>query len=49
MRIELIVKPSSVEEVRSGVEKLRAGGHDVRPRVTFDPGDACRFAAGAAP
>jgi diacylglycerol kinase (ATP) len=49
MRIELIVKPSSVEEVRSGVEKLRAGGHDVRPRVTFDPGDACRFAAEAAP
>ena len=49
MRIELIVKPSSVEEVRSGVEKLRLGGHEVRPRVTFDPGDACRFAAEAAP
>jgi lipid kinase YegS len=49
MRIELIVKPSSVEEVRSGVEKLREGGHDVRAHVTFDPGDACRFAAEAAP
>jgi diacylglycerol kinase (ATP) len=48
MQIELIVKPSSVEEVRSGVEKLRAAGHDVRPRVTFEAGDACRFASAAA-
>lgn len=49
MNIALIVKPSSVDEVRSGVEKLREGGHDVRPRATFDPGDARRFAAEAAP
>ena len=49
MDIALIVKPTSVEEVRSGVEKLREGGHTVRPRVTFDPGDARRFAAEAAP
>lgn len=48
MRIEVIVKPSSVEAVRSGVEKLRAGGNDVRARVTFEAGDAAAFAREAA-
>ncbi|HEX6751309.1 MAG TPA: YegS/Rv2252/BmrU family lipid kinase [Longimicrobium sp.] len=48
MRIVLIVKPGSVEEVRAGVEKLRAAGHQVDARVTFEQGDAARFARDAA-
>jgi len=48
VRIVLIVKPGSVDEVRSGVEKLRGAGHDVAARVTFEAGDASRFAGEAA-
>ncbi|HEX9940014.1 MAG TPA: YegS/Rv2252/BmrU family lipid kinase [Longimicrobium sp.] len=48
MRIVLIVKPSSVDEVRGGVVKLREAGHEVLPRVTFEQGDAARFARDAA-
>lgn len=48
MRIVLIVKPSSVDDVRAGVIKLRGAGHEVHPRVTFEQGDAARFARHAA-
>jgi len=48
LRMVLIVKPGSVEEVRGGVEKLRAAGHEVAARVTFEQGDAERFAREAA-
>ncbi|HET7463954.1 MAG TPA: YegS/Rv2252/BmrU family lipid kinase [Longimicrobium sp.] len=48
MRIVLIVKPGSVDEVRGGVIKLRDAGHEVHPRVTFEQGDAARFARDAA-
>ncbi|HYH81305.1 MAG TPA: YegS/Rv2252/BmrU family lipid kinase [Longimicrobium sp.] len=48
MRIVLIVKPGSVEEVRVGVEKLRSAGHEVSARVTFETGDAQQFAREAA-
>ncbi|HEU4557730.1 MAG TPA: YegS/Rv2252/BmrU family lipid kinase [Longimicrobium sp.] len=48
VRIALIVKPSSVDEVRAGVIKLREAGHEVFPRVTFEQGDAARFARDAA-
>ncbi|HEX8246000.1 MAG TPA: YegS/Rv2252/BmrU family lipid kinase [Longimicrobium sp.] len=44
----MVVKPSSVDDVRAGVEKLRAGGHEVEAHVTFEPGDAARFATEAA-
>jgi len=48
VRIVLIVKPGSVEEVRVGVEKLRSAGHEVSARVTFETGDAQQFAREAA-
>jgi len=44
----MIVKPSSVDAVRSGVVKLREAGHTVEPRVTFEQGDAERLAREAA-
>ena len=47
MQISLIINPPSaeaVEALRSGVERLRAAGHTVHPRVTFEGGDAHRFA-----
>ncbi|HET7228503.1 MAG TPA: YegS/Rv2252/BmrU family lipid kinase [Longimicrobium sp.] len=44
----MIVKPSSVDEVRGGIVKLRDAGHQVMPRVTFEQGDAARFARDAA-
>ncbi len=47
MQISLIINPSSpeaVESLRRGVERLRAEGHTVHPRVTFEGGDAHRFA-----
>lgn len=47
MRIELIMKtpdPSEVEALRVEVERLRRRGDEVRPRVTFESGDAERMA-----
>jgi len=48
MRIGLIVKPPGDEErvttLRGVVGELRAAGHDVRVRMTFEAGDARRFA-----
>lgn len=51
MRITLIAKPSPLETIRSlqdAVAELRAAGHVVTPRVTFDAGDPRRFAREAA-
>jgi diacylglycerol kinase (ATP) len=47
VQISLIINPPSpeaVESLRKGVEQLRAQGHTVHPRVTFEQGDAHRFA-----
>lgn len=47
MQISIIINPPSpeaVEALRQGVERLRAQGHTVHPRVTFESGDAHRFA-----
>jgi diacylglycerol kinase (ATP) len=47
VQISIIINPPSpeaVEALRRGVERLRAGGHTVHPRVTFEGGDAHRFA-----
>lgn len=34
----------AVEALRRGVARLRGAGHTVHPRMTFEPGDAHRFA-----
>jgi diacylglycerol kinase (ATP) len=50
LRIALIAKPvdaSVIKELRAAVASLRAAGHRVRPRLTFDAGDATRFAHAA--
>lgn len=47
MNLALIINPPSpdaVEALRCGVERLRAEGHVVHPRLTFEQGDAHRFA-----
>ncbi|WP_420126599.1 diacylglycerol/lipid kinase family protein [Longimicrobium sp.] len=46
MQISVIIKPSpeAVEALRTAVERLREQGHTVHPRVTFETGDAHRFA-----
>ncbi|MBW3572035.1 MAG: YegS/Rv2252/BmrU family lipid kinase [Gemmatimonadetes bacterium] len=47
MHISVIINPPSpeaVESLRAGVERLREEGHTVHPRVTFEAGDAHRFA-----
>ena len=47
VQISIIINPPSpeaVEALRQGVERLRADGHTVHPRVTFEGGDAHRFA-----
>lgn len=47
MRIALIAKPRDetvIQELQVGVEMLRENGHEVMPRLTFDPSDAFRFA-----
>ena len=47
MQISVIINPPSldaVEALRSGIEKLREAGHVVHPRITFESGDAWRFA-----
>ena len=51
MHISLIINPHSadaVEALRRGVGKLREAGHTVHPRLTFEAGDAWRFAWKAA-
>ncbi|HEX2208845.1 MAG TPA: YegS/Rv2252/BmrU family lipid kinase [Longimicrobium sp.] len=47
MHISVIINPPSpeaVEALRRAVERLRSEGHTVHPRVTFESGDAHRFA-----
>ncbi len=47
MHISVIINPPSpeaVEALRTAVEQLREEGHTVHPRVTFESGDAHRFA-----
>jgi diacylglycerol kinase (ATP) len=40
--------PDAVQALRRGVAELRAAGHTVHPRLTFEEGDAGRMAAEAA-
>lgn len=51
-KISLIVRPPAdearLEELRAAVAAVRADGHQVRVRVTFEPGDARRYARNAA-
>jgi diacylglycerol kinase (ATP) len=47
VQISIIINPPSpeaVESLRLAVERLRGEGHTVHPRVTFEQGDAHRFA-----
>ncbi|HET9984695.1 MAG TPA: diacylglycerol kinase family protein [Longimicrobiales bacterium] len=48
----MIIRPrgadARIEELRQAVQRLRAQGHRVRPRLTFEGGDARRFAENAA-
>jgi lipid kinase YegS len=52
LRIALVVRPPGnealVEELRAAVKMLRASGHHVEPRMTFETFDAVRFARVAA-
>lgn len=52
LRIGLVIHPhwdvERVEELRGLVERLRGAGHTVTPRLTFESGDAYRFARGVA-
>jgi diacylglycerol kinase (ATP) len=51
MRIELVINtdsPEALTALREGVATLRAEGHTVQPHLTFEAGDAERFAAEAA-
>jgi diacylglycerol kinase (ATP) len=51
VHLSLIVNapsPDAVEALRVEVARLREAGHRVEPRVTFEGGDAARFAAEAA-
>lgn len=52
LSIALIVRPRGddprLDQVRTAVERLRLAGHRVRPRVTYEAGDARRFARAAA-
>jgi diacylglycerol kinase (ATP) len=51
-KITLVVRPpteeSRTEELRAAVAELRAEGHRITVRMTFESGDARRFARGAA-
>jgi diacylglycerol kinase (ATP) len=47
MRIVLITngnRPTHLQALREQVDRLRSQGHEVRPFVTFEPGDARRMA-----
>lgn len=51
MHLEIVINPSTVaavEAIRRGVERLREAGHTVYPHMTFEGGDARRFAREAA-
>ena len=51
MHLEIVINPSTagaIEAIRRGVESLRAEGHTVFPHMTFESGDARRFAREAA-
>lgn len=52
LKIALIIRPPGdagrVDELREAVRRLRAAGHAVAPRLTFEAGDAVRFAREAA-
>lgn len=51
MHLEIVINPSTpaaVEAIRRGVDSLREAGHTVRPHITFEAGDARRFAREAA-
>lgn len=51
LKIALIAKPNdmaTIKELRAAMASLRAAGHQVRPRLTFDRTDAVRFARSAA-
>ncbi len=51
MRVTLVINPTSAdaeEELREGIAELREAGHEVFPRLTFEKGDARRFAREAA-
>ena len=51
MHVSVIINPPSIEAVeamRAAIEKLRDAGHTVHPRLTFEGGDASRFAWKAA-
>jgi diacylglycerol kinase (ATP) len=48
--VHLIVNvpsPEALEALRAGVSRVRERGHEVHPRITFEAGDASRFAAEA--
>jgi YegS/Rv2252/BmrU family lipid kinase len=51
-RITIVLRPSPdesrMDELRAAVEAVRARGHRVRVRMTFEAGDARRFARSAA-
>jgi len=47
VHVSIIINPPSIEGVeamRAAIEKLREAGHTVHPRLTFEGGDASRFA-----
>ncbi len=47
MHLEIVINPSSeaaVAALRTGIAALREAGHTVRPHLTFEGGDARRFA-----
>jgi lipid kinase YegS len=52
LRIALVVRPRGedprLNELRAAIERLRSEGHEVRPRITYEGGDARRFAWAAA-
>ena len=51
MHITMVINapgPEATEELRGAVKKLRAAGHTVVPRLTFEKGDGRRFAREAA-
>jgi len=51
LNLEIVINPSNaaaVEALRRGTGALRDEGHTVRPHLTFEGGDARRFAREAA-
>jgi lipid kinase YegS len=51
VHIDIILNTSNqgaIEAVRRAVEAMREGGNEVHPHLTFEPGDAQRFARDAA-